>query len=187
MSDLLATRHGLEAHMLVPAWSNCPCRMTWVVRSDTLAAFHQSLGKVLADAKYVSLVKQLSEHVEGQFSRDAAYKEIPTSVTGKPAGRFATVRTIHFRNVGAMGAAMPACREMCEHVFKTCGSHLTLHVPVASGPISRAIIVDPFEDPDVPQATEETLMGDEKFRHLLQSLSEHVDGAKTEDELWCAV
>lgn len=184
LADRLATKYERPIALNIPAWSGCANRIAWVIPGETLGGFFSSLAEVVTDEKFVALVKQMSEHVDGRLSRDGIFKELVTASTGKTGGRFTNLRTIYFRNRASMAAAMPVAQEICDYAATEHAVPLRLFVPVVSGPVSRAVMANSFDDLDARQSIEEKMMADEKFRPMLQRLVEHVDGSRTADELW---
>jgi hypothetical protein len=188
IAGLAKAASGSDARVMVPAWSGCPGRVSWVMNSETLNGFHELLGKVGSDPKYVDAVRRLSEHIDGTLSQDQVWREVPTAGAGKAsAGRYSMVRSMSFKNLGAMAQGLPVMTEMSGHILKTQDVATRIYVPVGSGAVSRALMVRTTDDLDKAQATMDKVMADDGFRRLLPRLIECVEGSMTQDSIWRVV
>lgn len=188
IAALVKKTYDTDTRVMVPAWSGRVGRVSWVMESDTLTRFHDVLGKVMSDGKYLDVVKRLSEYVDGTQSLDQVWREVPTASSGKGgAARYTMVRSLSFKNLGAMGQGLPVLAEMSAHILKTQDVPTRIYVPAGSGPVSRALMVRTADDLDKAQATMDKVLADDSFRRLLPRLIECVDGTKTEDSLWRVV
>jgi hypothetical protein len=183
--ELLVGTYKVDARLIVPAWSGRASRVSWVMKGDTLNGFFQNLGGIQTDEKYKTILTKLAEHLDGSVAADQIWRQVPSAAADKPMqGRFTHVRSVSFKNLNAMAAGLPILKEMTDYVYRTAEAASRLYVPVANGPVCRALMVRRGDDLDQAQETMDKVMNDKKCREFLARLSDFVDGSKTEDTLW---
>jgi hypothetical protein len=96
-------------------------------------------------------------------------------------------RVIRFKSVTGMMAAMPICLSIVEYLRKEHDQDATLLVPALGGHPARALFV--VKSADIARNVEvmDKCAQDARWRDLVAKLSEHVDGAATNDQAWRTV
>ena len=96
-------------------------------------------------------------------------------------------RTVQFKNVPSMMAAMPICLNLVEYMRKELGQDSSLMTPVVGGHPARAMFKSTTADLGKSLIAFEMAVQDPKYRDMVSKLSEHVDGSATHDQAWKTV
>ena len=93
-------------------------------------------------------------------------------------------RVARFKNVSSMTVALPICVSIVEHLKNVLHQDASLMTPVLGGQPARALFVIRSDDLNKNLDGFDRANQDAKYRELLGKLSEHVDGAATNDQVW---
>ena len=93
-------------------------------------------------------------------------------------------RTIRFKSVTSMTAAMPICLSIVEYLRKEHDQDTSMLVPTLGGHPARALFVVQSSDLSKNLEVIDKANQDARYRDLITKLSEHVDGSATNDQAW---